>query len=341
MHFLGALELIAASALGIIEPLVIASKEENEEATEDEASIRTSSSRGRGLPPPSTTNITTLNSKVSSVLYGVSKQSTTTNANDHNHEEWEINPISCGTTFEPILNGNLQSLVVSSTTVVQETEDIMFPKGSMFYNRGWVIDLGGAERKAKQKLLRYGGLGYIDSKKSFNGVYASGVLHFFLPYDYERAHEHAPNNSNNFEQHVVGDTGHQMHSSKDAQDYFRSVIVCETNQNRSFKACNLEQDVSYTIGGVSLSEVHYIQAEGVSYLGNNICVYIDIPKLAEITTDSRSNADDNKNNVDVSVGIDLQISVTNKRVTVKDGACSISHVVWENVPCRDLHLHLH
>lgn len=87
------------------------------------------------------------------------------------------------------------------------------------------------------------------------------------------------------------------------------------------------------------SDVHYIHVGGVSYLWNDICVYIDVPKLAQATTDSRSsssnaneNENENRDNVGESVGIDLKISVTNKSVSIKDGACSVSHVVWENVP---------
>ena len=35
---------------------------------------------------------------------------------------------------------------------------------------------------------------------------------------------------------------------------------------------------------------------------------------------------------EVVVGVELKVEVMGKRVTLKDGACSVSHVVWENVP---------
>jgi hypothetical protein len=105
------------------------------------------------LPPqPITTNETT------SLLYGT----------DHT--------IKCRTTFEPIVSGDLKDVV--SGGVVDSGSDLLMPKGAMYYNKGWVLDLSESEKLAKRQLDRFGGLGFVDSKKAFYGIYNSGPITF-------------------------------------------------------------------------------------------------------------------------------------------------------------------
>jgi len=285
MHFLSVLELIVASLLGIIKPLL-----------PDTMSFPPSYSTS--LPPP----ISVENSKASSILYGFPTNKTKSH-------DWEINPSTCRTTFEPILSGNLDDIVISGV-VREKNIGLMFPKGPMFFNRGWVLDLEESEKKAKQKLLRHKGLGFVDNKKAFYGIHTSGPLIIFLP--------HQPSI-------LKGDS---VEDTSVARDLIRSIVVCEVNSHRGPEACDLKDDVSYTIGGYTSVEVSYLQAEGVSYLGKKICVSIEIPEMAQVTTKANLTDDSEEE----SLGIDLQIAVVNKQVTINKGACSVSHIVWENIP---------
>ncbi len=159
MHFLAVLELVA----------FLLSKEEYNDANLDQEMHNEPLTGQTFLPAP-------IHGKdidpqqLHSLFYGFDTGRSTSTSK----MVWKMNPIQCYTTFDPILKNNLQDIIVSGT--VGEDLDIMLPRGSQLYNKGWVLDLGASEKKAKRKLERYGGLGYIDKKLGYYGISVSGVL---------------------------------------------------------------------------------------------------------------------------------------------------------------------
>jgi hypothetical protein len=214
----------------------------------------------------------------------------------------------------------------------------------MFYNQGWTLDLAHEEKQAKKNLLRYGGLGFIDSKKAYYGIEMSGWLRLLLP----------PETSTGETEPQKGDL---------ASHSFRSVVLCEVNEKntnshlRDDKAtkCRLDQDVEYRIGGVNATaSVQVISAGGALYLGKKVCVHLTIPSEARITTSTdlllkaanesaAAAANSHKHhhlqqppqirlperNVQPVVGLAVEAWVRNPHILQIEQACSISHVVWE------------
>ena len=256
MHFLAALELLVASL--------------------DDSSILNCSPRDRlPLPKPFSKNSSY------SLLFGTQESTT-----------WKMNKVHCRTSYEPIVSGNLSDIVVSGTS--GDGVDLLMPKGAMYYTRGWVLDLSEGERHAKRKLDRYGGLGFIDSKKAYYGIFAAGPISFFLP--------------------SLGNAGDL------AATAIQTLVVCEVNENdRVEDACNAEKHVGYVVGGSNVTNATPILAAGTLYLGHNLCMNIAIPNDARL---SERNS---------TVGLMLQVFVTDKHIMKKEKACSVSHIVWEEV----------
>mmetsp|Transcript_8381 Transcript_8381/g.15806 ORF Transcript_8381/g.15806 Transcript_8381/m.15806 type:complete len:732 (-) Transcript_8381:1117-3312(-) len=263
MHFLAALQIVAAVDLGLhrFPPF-----EESSTA----------------LPQPISSS--TVDPAMHSIYYGklVSK--------DSKSRSWEMRPVQCKTSFDPILGGPLKDIITS--TNIQDSLDIMLPKSLMFYNTGWVLDVGESERKAKQQLLRYGGLGFVDSKKAYRGVHASGPIQFFLSLP---SHSKIQNNNNAVEEQ-------------------HSIIVCESNERKDSSSCDITKDVSFTIGGVLVQEgAQAVTDSGFTYLGRSICAHVLVPKAAVKSREG---------------GIRLELSITNPLIRQTSQACSISHIIW-------------
>lgn len=265
MHFLAVLELAAVMLFA------------NDRPANDVA-----------LPPPITgKNIAP--SALSSLFYGARAGS-----------EWAMNRVLCHTTFEPIMNN--KGIVVSG--IVGADLDLTLPRGAQLYNTGWVLDLGSEEKKAKMKLERYGGLGYIDSKKAYYGVRASGPLELFLPCT-EREDLHI----------AMQDSVQEVL----ARDCFQNVVVCEVNDKHvTGKECNLNTDLSFVVGGSVSHDIKPVNATGAFYWGRNVCIRVGIPPQSTL---SRSEGG--------SIGLALQLSVASTSVTIRSGPCSVSHIVWE------------
>ena len=70
----------------------------------------------------------------------------------------------------------------------------------------------------------------------------------------------------------------------------------------------------------------YIKAEGVSYLGKDVCVFVPVSETAEVSVDGRRSGGGGMEK-EVVVGVELKVEVMGKRATLKDGACSVLHVV--------------
>jgi len=289
MHFIAVLELVAvfASKDGI------ANAFSPTDAKEDSNMMLPAPIHGNNVAP-----------KLFSLFYGYD----TKHALASKQMSWKMNQVHCRTTYAPILNNNLQDIVVSG--IVGDDRDIMRPRGAQLYNKGWVLDLGESEKNAKKKLERYGGLGYIDSKKAYYGIYASGQLELFLP--------------------CIGrdDILKKMQTSAEetpARECFHNVVVCEVNEKHTGKECNLEKDLSFLMGDFKSEEIELINAVGPSYWGRNICLRIGIP------SESKLSKAEEKLNGDSNIGVSLTITVASTSVILRSGPCSISHVVWEQM----------
>jgi hypothetical protein len=236
----------------------------------------------------------------------------------HNADQWVMNSVHCRTTFEPTVRGTkggLSELIVIGS--IGENLNVMLPKSNMYYNRGWVLDLSETEKKAKRKLDLFGGLGFIDSKKAYYGLFTSGALRLLLPYTGPQSPK-------------VGDL---------ASTYYKSVVVCEVNEKREFGACNTPEDVSFTVGGVNATSA---VVDRTTFMGKKICVYIEVPETARLTTRVvikeqyakpssllPPDTTEEERERDAAVGLEVQIKVINKHIMSTGKACSVSHVVWE------------
>ena len=257
---------------------------------------------------------------------------------------WRMHPVHCRTSFEPIISGSgeLKDLIVSGS--VAEDLDIMLPKSKMYYNSGWVLDLSEGEKKAKRNLDRFGGLGFLDSKKAYYALPTSKTLRLLVPLESFPADE-----SDSTRQPAVGDA---------ATDWFRSIVWCEVNEKRDSTACRTDKDVTFKVGGVIVStnttvSPVSIDSMGTLFMGKKVCVYLAVPSDAKLTnrttmlleeTEKRSqesrqlflNPDDPLRNsttqLEEAVGLSLEAKVTNSHLIRREDACSLSHIVWELEP---------
>jgi len=100
------------------------------------------------------------------------------------------------------------------------------------------------------------------------------------------------------------------------------------------------KDLTFVIGGSSSpSKISQLKRAGTEYLGKAICVSVSIPKDALLTPRPRgmqtvlsSQAIQSIQNYDDSArGVSVDVTVTGMNVTYEKGACSISHVIWEEI----------
>lgn len=294
MHFLSVLELVAFFVL----------KEENKNIILDTVANEGSLIERHFLPAP-IHGKDIAQAEVFSLFYGLAASES---AFPSKNMAWEMNPIHCRTTFDPVLKNNLHDIVVSGTT--GEDLDIMLPRGAQLYNKGWVLDLGEGEKTAKKKLERYDGLGYIDSKKAFYGIHASGPLDLFLPCI------------------ARDDILQRMQvSTKEviARECFRSVVVCEVNEKHpTGRECDLNEDLEFQVGGFK-SSIKPVNSTGAFYWGRNICIRVGIPPASVLSQQRKKIMHDS------AIGLSLTIFVKSKSVILRSGPCSISHIVWEQV----------
>jgi hypothetical protein len=304
MHFLGALELVAADRDGTYHLQCNSSSKTTAKDT---------------LPPPlvagESGKADSETKPWHSILFGEP-------TGDNN--EWTMNPVHCRTSFEPIVSGDLSTIIGSGS--VGEDLDVMLPKSKMFYNRGWVLDLSEGEKKAKRNLDRFGGLGFLESKKAYYGLPTAQTLRFLVPY------QATANDTTT--RPVVGDL---------AKDWFKSVVWCEVNEKREASACNTEKDVDFVVGGVNITDHPIMDAAGTLFMGKKLCTYLRVPDEARLvdrktmlqaSTDSEVQhflfPKDPKND-DNLVGLSVDATVMNQHIINREESCSVSHVVWEQV----------
>jgi hypothetical protein len=273
MYFVESVEV----ALGIME----SGEDWRESVMQDE--MYGSVSKGK-LPPPMTDGSGT---GVSSLLHGVASQ--------ESNDEWTMPQVSCRTSFLPNISGHLESIVVSGLT--KDDEDMIKPRDDALFDGGWVMDVGKVERETKEKVNKYGGLGYIDMKTALYGIPSSGTLKLWLP------HEGSTDATN----------------GNNAADCYKSVVLCEVNEKRGSKECNMLSDLEFRVGGATVSKENVHQINQVaSYLKKDICIHVDIPNAAKVSSK------------DGSIGLDVEVTVVNEEVSRENGACSISHVIWQH-----------
>jgi len=247
--------------------------------------------RGRNLPDP----VSKFDSSKSgsSLRFGVkSSGSPLTN------ETWKMNTISCRTSYDPILSGDLKDIVLSGMV---EHKDILYDRTENLFEKGWVLDVGLLERNTKIKVDKCGGLGYIDMKKSLYGLASSGPLMMKIPWqNAEKSLSGLP---------IEGDA---------ASRWFKSLTICEVNEKRKGNPCKIDRDISFDVGGARVSKIDVLSFTGVKYLGQEICFSIDIPPDAKVT----------KHGGEFIIRFDASVQNTDLNY---EGACSISHVIWENL----------
>mmetsp|Transcript_5427 Transcript_5427/g.9064 ORF Transcript_5427/g.9064 Transcript_5427/m.9064 type:complete len:654 (-) Transcript_5427:37-1998(-) len=213
--------------------------------------------------------------------------------------KWHMNHVSCRTSFLPNMFGNFDSIIESGVT--KDEEDMLQSRDDSLFNGGWVMDVGKVERETKVKVQKYGGLGYIDMKTALYGIPSSGTLKLWLPYELSATNP-------------VQSSGDLL-----AGIYFNSVVFCEVNEKRGNKECNMLSDLAFEVGGAAVAKAGVTQIKGVaSYLKKDICIRLDIPKDAKLSTKGND------------FGLPVDIKVSRSDVSRENGACSISHVIWEH-----------
>lgn len=219
--------------------------------------------------------------------------------------------LSCRTNFLPATDQErvLPSIVVSGLANDAEA-DIMAVRSDESYKSGWVLDVSKVERETKVKVENCGGLGYIDMKIALYGIPESGPLELWLPLEATQLHDN------------------HDHTTDDASHWFDEVIVCEANEKRPANACQLDQDIEFVVGDVAGVEPKLIRG-AAEYLKRPTCVHIGVPPGSKITRfgDLKSSASHGSWPED-HVGLKLRAQAK-PSVTRENGACCISHVVWE------------
>lgn len=243
---------------------------------------------------------------ISSLIYGIPIQSADTSAADK--DLWTMTRVSCRTSFQHSIQGPLDDIVVSGVAPLPDGLDpAITAQDIAVYSTGWVFDVGELERRTKRQLIPFGGLGYIDKKTALYGTYNSGTLRLWLPITTK----------------------------------IKTLVVCEVNEKRGAGECSMIKDLTFVVGGSSSpSKISQLKRAGTEYLGKAICVSVSIPKDALLTPRPRgvqtvlsSQAIQRiKNYDDTSVnGVSVDVTVTGMNVTYQKGACSISHVIWEEM----------
>jgi hypothetical protein len=272
------------------------------------------------FPAPLVSNVPQNDLAVINMLYGHKLENSTSSSIDE--ANYVMKQVSCRTDFLPATDGEnvLSSIVVSGLAHDVTPANIMTERSDLAYHWGWVYDVSQLERDTKVKVEKCGGLGYVDMKIALYGLPESGTLRFWLP----------------SEQTVRAD----KFTDESARSWFNTIVVCEANEKRSKEACQLDTDLEYTVGGVAVTSTSMVTGAG-AYLKRQTCVHVGVPQDAKIThlkdvtnvngdsltADQRAQLGKGKSDNFVGIVFDLKAKVP---VTRKNGACCVSHVVWEH-----------
>ena len=185
-----------------------------------------------------------------------------------------------------------------------------------------IKDVSTVERDTKRKVEACGGLGYIDMKIAMYGIPASGTLRMWLPYEKGPSHDD--------HEHVMDN------SDTNANHWFDNLVICEANEKRGAEACQLHRDLDIQVGGVTVTNIEPING-AAEYLKRTTCVAVTIPRDAPVTPLDQVKATNGtplspeqakEKYGDSSVGLLVDIRAKSK-VSRKNGACCLSHIVWE------------
>jgi hypothetical protein len=239
-------------------------------------------------------------------------------------DEYLLKDLSCRTSFIPTMDetNTLPSIIVSG--FAEPDLDIMVDRTQEHYNEGWVLDVSTVERATKRKVEQCGGLGYLDMKIALYGTADSGKLRLWLPFEGPSHDDH---------QHSANDN-----DDADAKHWFDDLLFCEANEKRPEEACKLYQDLAIEVGGVPVNSIHEVSG-AAEYLKRKTCVNVGIPKGAKVTPLGQVTAMDGKllsqqdksrlgNGDDHAIGIVVDVTAKST-VTLENGACCLSHIVWE------------
>ena len=267
---------------------------------------------------PLSANLAPNDPEVSELLFGH-------HDNDNSEGEYVMKQLSCRTSFLPATDHTktLPSVVVSG--LAEEDLDIMIDRTEEHYREGWVLDVSKIERVTKRKVEACGGLGYVDMKIAMYGIPESGKLRLWLPFE-GPSHEHH---------------GHDADGADTkARHWFDDFIICEANEKREDVACKLDRDLDLVVGGVTVApeNVHPL-AGAAEYLKRPTCVNVGVPRDAVVTSlgdlrtpEGKPLSPEEKSGMgaygDEVLGMVVDVTA-NARVTRKNGACCLSHIVWE------------
>ena len=261
-------------------------------------------------------------------------------------EKYQIHHVSCRTNFLPATDHAkvLPNIVVSGLASGPTADNIMTDRTDRDYSTGWVLDVSKLERDTKVKVEKCGGLGYEDMKIALYGVPESGPLRLWLPIESYHILDDEDHHGNHKHDTKVGDSSWML-----ASHWMDSLVLCEANEKRSPEACQLDQDLQVTVGGVEVSPSSIMLMHGAGeYLKRPTCVHVSIPEKAQMTAIDQVQTMDNTlideatkrrlhqglskssyNTKDMPL-IGLTVDVrTSSRVQRKTGACCLSHVAWE------------
>jgi hypothetical protein len=290
----------------------------------------TAEEKGNGaiikFPPPLSKELPENDADVTDLMFGHK----VTDKNDY----YILKEVSCRTNFLPASDHDnvLPQIVVSGLSPEATADDIIQERSDDVYRQGWVLDVSSVERKTKVKVEECGGLGYVDMKIAIYGVPESGVLRLWLPVE-----------STHHTDAAHQDHDHQNDEYWSARHWFDTLVICEANEKRSDNACQLDKDLEYTVGGVTIpstgdNAVKMLVGYG-EYLKRPTCAHVGIPanakmtSLADLKTTEGHDVDDDvrmrlssSSHHELGLIVDLQAK---PNVSRKNGACCVSHIVWE------------
>lgn len=271
------------------------------------------------LPPPMTISPTDEHALTS--LFGRPSPS--------NSSQYMMNRITCLSSYNPLLHNDIETSIISglaqnaSSSILDDTSQKIYLEA-----KGWMHDVGKLERDTKKKLIKFDQLGYIDLKAAYYGIPESGTLKLSISLDVDEnaAKTELLKNKFQIENH--------------AKTFVKSVILCQVNEKRTEKECDLEKNLNVVIGDapalsttpIPPSKLKTLRFPGALYLNKPLCVVADIHDEAEIYVNKKLKVGW-KQASDLMLlkrgSLSMDISVVGDNVSYDNGACSISHIVLE------------
>lgn len=192
---------------------------------------------------------------------------------------------------------DLEMLVLDGKGTAQE---LLLPKVDLYTRHSsWVLDLDDSSKRSKMLSRNTNFSNFFDWKKAYYGV--SGTLTIFLPI-----------------RHAV--------SGQKVSDVVKQVLLCESDAPMG--VCQLGHGgVAVTMQG-QRARLEPIQSDSIAVFEKYPCVQVVLPHDAVV---SEAPAQVLPTIGVGTFGLTLQVKVTNPQVTIKNGPCSIAHVIYETI----------